>query len=197
MKKLVVLIAVVALALCGFVNPPAAAAFPTSDVDVDGAQGGILPDVDIVSLTVVSNGATDAITVTLVLEGNKSEGSKYRIHFDYTDTTNQDGDGQDEAPDTPDNTGCLTTSDDTSKHAVRPNNKSKDTGPGTIVNGGNTLTYTVTYAELGLVSGDDVLVWADAHNKGIQDRSPDTLVTNGDSCSKPQELGETVAITLD
>jgi hypothetical protein len=200
MKKFVVLTAVVALALCGFVNPPAAEAGAHTNAVVDGDDGPIADDVDILSLSVVSTGGgTDTIVVTLVLVGAKSERSKYRIHFDYLDTTDQDLDGTDEFPDTPDNAGCFTTSDDTSKHTVRPNGSFKDTGPGKpFVNGGTSITYTVPYAELGLVTGDDVLVWADTHNKGIKDRSPDTFVNGGDDiCSKPQVLGETLAIVLD
>ena len=94
------------------------------------------------------------------------------------------------------NAGCVTTSDDTSMRAVRPRN-TKDTGPGSIAVDGSTLTYTVSYGDLGLVSTDPVEIWADVHRKGIKDQSPDTFKGGADRCSKPQGAGEVLQIVLD
>ena len=51
------------------------------------------------------------------------------------------------------------------------------------------LVLTGTYTELGIVSGNSVLVWADTHStitgsKGIRDRSRNT--DGSDGCSKQQ-----------
>ena len=41
-----------------------------------------------------------------------------------------------------------------------------------------------------------VLIWVDTQFRGINDRAPDTL-TNGDTCSKPQVIGEVLDLTLE
>ena len=62
---------------------------------------------------------------------------------------------------------------------------------------------TVGYDELqgffgddldGLESGQEVLIWADTHRKGIQGRAPDT--DGSDGCSKPTGVDEVLSITL-
>ena len=146
------------------------------DIDNDGGGTGL----EITFLTAYSDGSD--IFVILNLNAAPVVGGKYRIHFDYTGDLASDG-----------NAGCVTTSDDTSMRAVRPRNF-KDTGPGSIAVDGSTLTYTVPYGDLGLVSTDPVEIWADVHSKGIQDRSPDTAE---DGCLKPQGAGEVLQITLD
>jgi hypothetical protein len=189
MFKLGMVGALAALLFFGFAQT--SFAFPDNAMDADGDDAS--PSAaDILSLTVTSTGGgTDEITVTMVLQAATTlNGAKYRVHFDYT------GDLASEDP-----AGCATTSDDTSKTSRR-RGSFKDTGPGIITGQGTTtLVFTVSYAELGLVSGDDVEIWADTQMsgnptfKGIRDRSPDT--DGGDGCSKPEGASEVLQITLD
>ncbi len=74
---------------------------------------------------------------------------------------------------------------------------SKDTGPGLIAVDGNTLTYTVTLAELGLdpsLGDTEVHIWADTEQKGVQDRAPNTDATDG--CDEPQNTDEVLTLPL-
>jgi len=164
-------------------------------IEIDGCDvGGGGDDVD--SVLAYSDGTT--IFVHLNLCDDIDPKVKYRVHFDYTDRTNQDLDDTDEAPDTPDNTGCKTTSDDTMMRRVHKGNP-KDTGPGMITSERDMLWYEVDYNELtkngaSLGTNDQVLIWVDTQFKGSNDRAPTT--EGGDSCSKPQNLGEVLAITL-
>lgn len=149
---------------------------------------------DIEDLRVTSDGTN--IVVTLELCGVSRDDTKYRVHFDYTGPLATD-------PDLRDPGTCVldvsidplndlegTTSDDTM--TMRGN---RDTGPGVITGGSVIFTYTVSYAELGLSSGDLVLVWADTQWHGIVDRAPDTNGTDG--CSKPTGVDEVIGTVLD
>ena len=179
MRKLVIITAATILAMFGFANPSVAAT-----LDEDGCADANPNYVDINELEVTAvGGGTDEITVRLELCANPSSRAQYRVHLDYMGDFASDVLG-----------GCVTTSDDTPKRSFRPNG-TKDTGPGSISQNGVTLTYVVTYGELGLSGGDPVEIWADTHRKGIKDRSPNT-VDEIDGCSKPQEADEVLQITL-
>lgn len=71
----------------------------------------------------------------------------------------------------------------------------KDTGSGIIDLVDNVLTYTVPYAELGLTSGDEVLLWVETTYIGIHEHAPNTDSTDG--CSNPQFPVEVISLTLD
>ena len=70
----------------------------------------------------------------------------------------------------------------------------RDSGTGIIELIGNVLTYTITYAELGLSSGDKVLLWVETSYLGIHERVPNTNSTDG--CSKPELPKEVISLTL-
>ena len=173
MKKLTILAALVFVVAFGFAGMVRA-----DGVADDCKEGNLAFDVDTVAVTSDGNN----ITVVVVLCQNADDRTKYRLHLDYQDLNVILSDG---------NQSCVTTSDDTMM--LRGN---RETGPGDIVNpsDSNTITYTVSYAELGLVGGDPILVWVDTQYKGIKDRAPDT--NSGDGCSKPQILDEVIQHTL-
>jgi hypothetical protein len=145
------------------------------------------------NLAVVSNGANIYVYMTLH-EAPITPKIKYRVHFDYADGLAIDDDrNDDQVVDGADY--CYTTSDDTMTTRIHRQNK-KDTGPGTISVDGLLITYQVSYAELGLTSGDTVLIWADTHDKGIVDRAPDTEIISPNSCSKPERSEEVLTHVL-
>lgn len=74
--------------------------------------------------------------------------------------------------------------------------RDKDTGPGIITAGTDTLTFTVMVDDLNpsLVLGETVYIWADTQHKGINDRAPNT--ESGDGCAKPEVESEVLALTL-
>ncbi len=154
------------------------------DSDTDGKRGGL----EMTFLTAYSDGSN--IVVILDLAAAPVTGGKYRIYFDFEDDLASGG-----------NAGCATTFDATSTRALtkrRGTTYIKDSGPGRPFSGaGSTLTYTVPYTALGLVSTDPVEIWADVHRKGIKDQSPDTFKGGADRCSKPQGAGEVLQIVLD
>jgi len=162
----------------GLATSSAAAFDPTAFIS-DGCMDASPESVDINTLAAVSGGGE--IIVTMVLCDTPASRTQYRVHLDYI------------PPFASGNAICETTSDDTPKRALRPNGM-KDTGPGTITleADGLTLTYVLTYAELGLSGGADVEIWADTQQRGIADRAPN----NTDSCSKPSAVPEVLQITL-
>ena len=176
------------LAIAGLAFVPGAAMVDTSVTVDDGCDvGGAGNDVD----TVVADSDGTIIYVSVTLCAAIDDQVKYRVHFDYTDQS--DGVGNNN-PDTPTNAGCVTTSDDGMK--LRGN---KETGPGVITPDTTVVEYEVYYSELSkngvfLVGGDQVLIWIDTQFKGINDRAPN--VESGDSCSKPQFIGEVMDLTL-
>jgi hypothetical protein len=201
MKNLAIFVAVAALAGFGFGQPASASPPPTS-ASIGDADDDASPDsLDITDCAVSSDGSD--ITLTMELDDDPRDAdnnAKWLFHLDYTDTTDQDGNATDEFPDTPDNTGCLTTSDDTCKVTWKD-------GPGVFkVTGPCDCEVTeedpwevecmVAYGDLDpAVSGDDpLLAWCNTQRKGLVDRAPFTLGT--DSCSKPQTIGETLEIQL-
>ncbi len=159
-------------------------------------EGGIDDGANIDSLWVNSNGTTIFIHMTLC--GELKNGTKYRVHLDHIAPFATDPDLRESEVCTltetydPGNTLKGTTSDDTMIHAIRRNGNSKDTGPGIIMSDGNMLWYEVSYDELGLNPGDQVLVWADTQARGIVDRAPDT--NDSDGCSKPTGSGEVLSL---
>ncbi len=109
--------------------------------------------------------------------------AKYRIHFDTQEPFFYEEDD------------CLTTSDDTVMYR-----NGKLTGPGELdhliqpddeIIG---VAWMISYDELGIEVGDDVFAWLDVHRKGIQDRVPDTYVDEFDTCAKPQDDSEVLAV---
>lgn len=161
--------------------------FPGNPDGCDVGSGGN----DVKDVIAYSDGTSIFVHVTMCAAMDPKV--KYRVHFDYTDQTNQDGDATDEAPDTLDNVGCETTSDDTMKRFKGD----KDTGPGLITSATDMLWYEVDYAELtengaSLATGDRVLIWVETQFRGINDRAPNIQ----EPCSKPQVIGEVLDITL-
>ncbi len=148
---------------------------------------------DIKKITATSDGTDIMLTVGLC--ANAVVYTKYLIHIDYKDPNDLDNDLETNEPDTliDNNLSCLTTSDVTKMHGIHKQ-INKDTGPGTIDLVGNVLTYTVSYAELGLTSGDNVLLWAETNYIGIHERVPNTDSTDG--CSKPQFSEEVISLKL-
>ena len=196
MRKLGVLTAAAALAMAlaafGLAHP--AGAFGTSDNVADGT-GESPNSLDITFCSATSDGGTDRITVTMTLEAevcstDDEKQAHYRIHYDYTGFLVTDQTSGADA--------CErgTTSDDTSMVRCKNNLTTKSTGPGADGNvAGATITFVVDYADLGLVSGDDVIIWCDTQRRGFVDAAPDR--DGGDGCNKPETLDETLEITLD
>ncbi len=148
---------------------------------------------DIKKITATSDGTDIMLTVELC--ANAVTYTKYFLHIDYKDPNDLDNDFETNEPDTliDNNRSCLTTSDVTKMHGIH-RQINKDTGPGIIDLVGNVLTYTVSYVELGLTSGDDVLLWVDTNYIGIHERAPNT--DSRDGCSKPQFSEEVISLTL-
>ncbi len=148
---------------------------------------------DIKKVTATSDG-TD-ITLTVELCADIVDYTKYFIYIDYKDPHDLDSDFKTNEPDTliDNNLNCLTTSDVTKMHGIHKQ-INKDTGPGIIDLAGNILTYTVSYAELGLTSGDNILLWVATNYIGIHERVPNTDGTDG--CTKHQFPKEVISLTL-
>ena len=152
---------------------------------------------DVKKIMAISDGTDIMLTVELC--ANAVAYAKYFINIDYKDPNDLDNDFKTNEPDTliDNNQSCLTTSDvtsDVTKIYGRHKQISKDTGPGTIDLFGNVIMYTVSYAELGLTSGDNVLLWVETNYLGIQEHVPNTDSTDG--CSKPQFSEEVISLTL-
>lgn len=159
------------------------AAYDGIDDGCKAGEGGIDDGANIDSLWVNSNGTSIFIYMTLC--GELKNGTKYRVHLDLMAPFATD-------PDLRESEVCALTSEDTMVHAIHRNGNSKDTGPGIIMSDGNMLWYEVSYDELGLYPGDQVLVSADTQARGIVDRAPDT--NDSDGCSKPTGSGEVLTL---
>ncbi len=148
---------------------------------------------DIKKITATSDGTDIMLTVELC--ANAVAYTKYFLHIDYKDPNDLDNDLETNEPDTliDNNLSCLTTSDVTKMHGIHQQ-INKDTGPGIIDLIGNVLMYTVSYSELGLTSGDDVLLWVETHYIGMHERAPNT--DSSDGCSKQQFSEEVISLTL-
>lgn len=164
-------------------------AVEVSDTCGDAGGGGN----DIKKVTAASDG-TD-IMLTIELCANAVAYTKYFVYIDYRDPNDLDNDFETNEPDTllDNNLSCLITSDVTKMHGIHKQ-INKDTGPGIIGLVDNILTYTVSYAELGLTSGDDVLLWVETNYVGIHEHVPNTDSTDG--CSKHQFPEEVISLTL-
>ena len=164
-------------------------ALEVSDPCGDAGGGGN----DIKKITATSDGTDIILTVELC--SNAVDYTKYFIRLDYKDLNDLDNDLVTNEPDTliDNNQSCLTTYDATKMHGIHKQ-IDKDTGPGIIDLVGNVLTYTVSYAELGLTSGEDVLLWVETHYIGIHERAPNTDSTDG--CSEHQFPEEVISLTL-
>jgi hypothetical protein len=148
---------------------------------------------DIKKITATSDGTDIMLVIELCADAVAY--TKYFIHIDSRDPNDLDNDFVTNEPDTliDNNLSCLTTSDVTKMHGMHKQ-INKDTGPGIIDLIGNVLTYTVPYAELGLTSGDNVLLWVETNYIGIHERVPNTDFTDG--CSKHQFPEEVISLTL-
>jgi hypothetical protein len=133
--------------------------------------------------------------LTVGLCANAVAYTKYFIYIDYKDPNDLDNNFETNEPDTliDNNLSCLVTSDVTKMHEIHKQ-INKDTEPGTIDLVGNVLTYTVSYAELGSTSGDNVLFRVETNYIGIHERAPNT--DNADRCSNPQFSEEVISLTL-
>ena len=63
---------------------------------------------------------------------------------------------------------------------------------------GTEISLSVPYAEVGAEAGTPIHVWVDIHRKGIVDRAPDTIDTDGTEdpvCLKPGTAAEVITIT--
>ncbi len=148
---------------------------------------------DIKKITASSDGTNIIIIVELCV--NAEVNTKYSIRIDHKDPNDLDKDIETNEPDTliNNNKGCLETFDSTKIH-WRFQPIEEDTGTGIIDLIGNVLTYTVSYSELGLSSGDNVLLWIETDYLGIHDRTPNTDSTDG--CSMPELSNEVIPLTL-
>ena len=186
-KKLIIISVLVFVTAFGF--GVTVKAVEVSDPCGDVGGGGN----DIKKITATSDGTDIMLTVELC--ANAVAYAKYFINIDYNDPNDLDNDFETNEPDTliDNNLSCLATSDVTKMHGIHKQ-INKDTGPGTIDLVGNVLTYTVSYAELGLTSGDNVLLWVETDYIGIHERVPNVDSTDG--CSKPQFSEEVISLTL-
>ncbi len=135
---------------------------------------------------------SDEIVVVMVLCADADSKTTYRVYLDHRDTTNLDGDGIDDGPDTLDpNPQCVQTWDDRMTHKGMD-----DGGPGTIEVDGDTLTYRVAVDELdpGLGIGDNLLIWAGTKRRKVTDNAPTTEW--GDRCAKPEVASEVLYLEL-
>ena len=158
----------------------------TDSCDVGGGSN------DIEAVTASYDAGTDEIVVVVVLCSDADDRTNYQVYFDHQDTTDLDGDGIDDGPDTLDpNPDCVTTFDDRMAHKGR-----KDRGPGMIDVFGSTLTFRVGVDELNpfLGLGDTVLIWADTKLKNVTDKAPNT--ESGDGCDKPEVASEVISLEL-
>jgi hypothetical protein len=168
----------------------AAAATITDTCDVGGGP----PDIE--TVTASYDFLSDEIVVEMVLCSDADNGAKYWVFLDHEDTTNLDGNGIDDGPDTLDpNPDCVRTFDHRMFHEG-----TRDRG-GTIDVTGNTLTFRVAVDALNpnLGLGDTVLIWAkakhtNASGRRITDKAPTT--ETGDKCAKPQVPIEVISLTL-
>lgn len=148
---------------------------------------------DIKKVKATSDG-TD-INLTIEFCANIVGYTKYSIYIDYKDPNDLDNDFETNEPDTliSNNSGCLATSDVIKMHGIHKQ-INKDTGPGIIDLDGNILTYNVPYSELGVTSGNDILLWVTTNYIGIHERAPNT---NGiDGCTERQFPEEVISLTL-
>ena len=143
-------------------------------------------------MTASYDGDFDEIVVEMVLCANADNRTSYHVYFDHEDTTNLDGDGIDDGPDTLDtNLDCVVTFDDKMTHKG-----SKDSGPGFIDVLGSILTFRVGIDELNpfLMPFDIVLIWTDTKLKNVTDKAPNT--EPGDGCDKPEVPNEVLSLIL-
>ncbi len=172
----------------GLVLKPAAVPDPTIDDACDVGGG---PN-DIKTVTASYDGDFDEIVVVMDLCDVVDNRTSYQVYFDHEDTTNLDGDGIDDGPDTLDpNPDCVDTWDDKMTHKG-----GNDSGPGAINVDGNTLTFRAGVVELDpfLMSNDTVLIWTDSKLKNVTDKAPNT--EPGDGCAKPEVAGEVLSLEL-
>lgn len=114
----------------------------------------------------------------------------FRVNLDYKDQSNNDGDGVDDGADTLDaNTRCYNTIDHVAKYEYR-----RESG-GTFTFDGDRVTVDISYADLGVAPGDEVLLWIETQEwKGYGDSVPTKEL--GDKCNMPQSDGEVMRIVL-
>ena len=168
------------------VNVSDASITETDTCDIGGGPN------DIETVTASYDAATDAIVVEIGLCTDADNRTKYWVYFDHQDTTNLDGDGIDDGPDTLDpNPGCVQTWDDRMAH-----HGTEDGGPGTIEVDGDTMTYRVDVDELnpGLELGGTVLIWTGTKRRKVTDNAPTTEW--GDRCAKPEVASEVIYLEL-
>jgi hypothetical protein len=151
---------------------------------------------DIKKITVTSDGIYIILTIEMCVNAEAYEAhTKYFIRIDHKDPNDLDYDNETNEPDTliNNNQDCIKTFEDTKKHWIYQSIED-DFRLGTTELIGNVLTYTVSYAELGLSSGDKVLFWVETYYLGIHERVPNTNST--DRCSMPQLPNEVISLTL-
>ncbi|MCP4254272.1 MAG: hypothetical protein GY775_12855 [Candidatus Scalindua sp.] len=187
MRILTIISVLVLAAACGFGVTVKAAEI--SDPCGDAGGGGN----DIKKIMATSDGTEILLTVEFC--ANTEDYTRYFIYIDFKDPNDLDNDSETNEPDTliNNNINCLTTSDVTKKHGMHKQ-INKYTGPGIIDLIDNVLTYSVSYAELGVASGDVILCWVATNYIGIHERAPNTDCTDG--CAKHQFPEEVISLTL-
>ncbi len=148
---------------------------------------------DIKKITASSDGTNIILTVELCEDAEVT--TKYFIRLDHKDPNDLDNDLETNEPDTliDNNQSCLETFDNTKIYWIYQPIE-EDTGPGIIELSENILTYNVPYTELGLSSGNKILLWLETLYLGIHERVPNTGSTDG--CSMPELSNEVIILTL-
>jgi hypothetical protein len=147
---------------------------------------------DIETVTASYDDGSGEIIVEMNLCAEADNKTRYTVYFDHQDTTDLDGDGVDDGPDTLDpNPDCVRTWDDRMVHKGM-----NDQGPGMIDVVGSTLTFRVGVPELNpfLELSDTVLIWTDTKLKNDTDRTPNT--EPGDGCARPEVASEVISLEL-
>ncbi len=148
---------------------------------------------DIKKVTASSDGTNIILTVELCEQAEAT--TKYLIRIDHKDPNDLDNDLETNEPDTliNNNQDCLKTFEVTKTYWIYQPIE-EDTCPGIIELSANILTYTVSYAGLGLSPGNKILIWLETTYLGIHERVPNTDSTDG--CSISERPEEVILLTL-
>ncbi len=133
---------------------------------------------------VVTYSDDENIYVDMVLCGPVASKATYSVHFDYAG-------GASGGPDALEGGDkCVAAEDGTASYK----NGQGETLGGAFTADGNRLSFAIAYGNLGLLPGDEVLIWLESRGKGGGDLVPNA--EEGDKCSRPQIAAEALALTL-
>jgi hypothetical protein len=137
---------------------------------------------DVRAITAFSDGFSISVNMELcadVVAKKKGPLSQYVVHFDTLSPTVLEG-----------NASCT----DTTDHVASYRQDGLETG-GIFFLDGASLSAEVDYVDLGIASGDQVLVWVETFANGpSKDHVPN--VEGGDRCDLPQTAREVMTLTL-